>query len=61
MKKNLTIYIPAIIIVLAIKMYYRTADSEQLFWILAPTTEWVQMLSGISFEKIAQVGYVSHA
>ncbi len=61
MKKNLTIYIPAIIIVLAIKMYYRTADSEQLFWILAPTTEWVQILSGISFEKIAQVGYVSHA
>ena len=42
-------------------MYYRTADSEQLLWILAPTTEWVQILSGISFEKIAQVGYVSHA
>lgn len=60
MKKNLTIYIPAIIAVLAVKMYYRTADSEQLFWILAPTTKWVQILSGISFEKITQVGYVSH-
>jgi exosortase K len=59
-KKNLTIYIPAIIVVLVVKMYYRTADSEQLFWILAPTTEWVQILSGISFEKITQVGYVSH-
>lgn len=60
MKKNLAVYIPAIIAVLAVKMYYRTADSEQLFWILAPTTKWVQILSGISFEKIAQVGYVSH-
>lgn len=60
MKKNLVIYIPAIIAVVVIKMYYRTADSEQLFWILAPTTKWVQILSGISFEKIVQVGYVSH-
>lgn len=59
-KKNLTIYIPAILAVLAVKVYYRTADSEQLFWILAPTTKWVQILSGISFEKITQVGYVSH-
>lgn len=60
MKKNLVIYISAIIAVVVIKMYYRTADSEQLFWILAPTTKWVQILSGISFEKIVQVGYVSH-
>ena len=60
MKKNLVIYIPAVLAVLAVKLFYRTADSELLSWILAPTTGWVQILSGIAFEKTAHVGYVSH-
>lgn len=60
MKKNLLIYVPAVLAVFAIKIFYRTADSDQLSWILAPTTWWVQILSGIPFEKAAQVGYVSH-
>ena len=60
MKKNLIIYFPAMLAVLAVKIFYRTADSEALSWILAPTTWWVGILSGISFEKIAHVGYVSH-
>ncbi|MDE6362749.1 MAG: exosortase K [Lachnospiraceae bacterium] len=60
MKKNLLIYIPAVLAALAIKIFYRTADSDQLSWILAPTTWWVQILSGIPFEKAPQVGYVSH-
>ena len=37
MKKNLVIYIPAVLAVLAVKLFYRTADSELLSWILAPT------------------------
>lgn len=60
MKKNLLINVPAVLAVLAIKIFYRTADSDQLTWILAPTTWWVQILSGIPFEKAVQVGYVSH-
>lgn len=60
MKKNGIIYLLAVLAVLAIKIFYRTADSEALSWILAPTTWWVQVLSGISFEKMAHVGYVSH-
>ena len=60
MKKNLPIYVPAVLAVFAIKIFYRTADSDQLSWILAPTTWWVQILSGIPFEKAAQVGYVGH-
>ena len=60
MKKNGIIYLLAILAVLAIKIFYRTADSEALSWILAPTTWWVQVLSGIPFEKMAHVGYVSH-
>lgn len=60
MKKNLVIYIPAVLAVLAVKIFYRTADSGLLSWILAPTTKWVQILSGIAFEKTAHVGYVSH-
>lgn len=60
MKKNVVIYVVAIQIVLAVKIFYRTADSEALSWILAPTTWWVRIISGIPFHKAAQVGYVSH-
>ncbi len=60
MRKNLAVYIPAVLAVLAVKVYYRTADSDMLSWILAPTTWWVEGLSGISFENAAPVGYVSH-
>lgn len=60
MKKNLIFYLLAILAILAVKIFYRTADSEALSWILTPTTWWVEILSGISFERIAHVGYVSH-
>ena len=60
MKKNLIFYLSAILAVLAVKLFYRTADSETLSWILSPTTWWVGILSGIPFERIAHVGYVSH-
>lgn len=61
MKKNFWIYIPAVLLVLAVKVFYRAADSDSLLWILAPTTWWVRILSGIPFAYSAQVGYVSHA
>lgn len=61
MKKNISIYILAALLVFAVKVFYRTADSDMLLWILAPTTWWVRILSGIAFVYNAQVGYVSHA
>lgn len=60
MKKNRFIYFSAVLAVLAIKIFYRTADSDMLLWILAPTTRWVRILSGIPFEYVAKTGYVSH-
>lgn len=60
MKKNWVIYFPTVLFILAIKIFYRTADSDMLLWILAPTTGWVRILSGISFEYISKTGYVSH-
>ncbi|MDE7478736.1 MAG: exosortase K [Lachnospiraceae bacterium] len=60
MRKSLFIYLPAMLAVLAMKVFYRTADSDMLLWILTPTTWWVRVLSGISFEHILHVGYVSH-
>lgn len=60
MKKNWFIYLPATIAILAVKLFYRKADSDMLLWILAPTTGWVRILSGIPFEYISKAGYVSH-
>lgn len=60
MKKNLIVYLPVILAVFIVKIYYRTADSDMLLWILAPTTSWVRILSGIPFEYVSKVGYISH-
>lgn len=60
MKKNLYIYIPAVLLVFAVKVFYRAADSDMLLWILTPTAWWVRILSGIPFEYVSHVGYVSH-
>ena len=60
-KKNLLWYFLAVVAVFTVKVYYRTADSDALKWILAPTTWWVRTFSGISFEYTAPMGYISHA
>ena len=44
-KKNLLWYFLAVIAVFIVKVYYRTADSDALKWILAPTTWWVRTLA----------------
>jgi exosortase K len=45
--------------VLALKLYYSTASADQLRWILAPTTAFVELLSGISFAFESHSGYLS--
>jgi exosortase K len=43
----------------ALKQYYSNATADQLRWILAPTSECVQLVSGTSFEFESGAGYIS--
>lgn len=61
MKKNGLIYVSAVFVAVALRRFYNTADSDALIWILAPVAWWVKILGGISFEYVAQIGYVSDA
>ena len=54
-------YITGFILLLGMKLFYSQADSHDLEWILAPTARWVQILTGIPFEKNEQLGYISHS
>jgi exosortase K len=44
---------------LALKFYYSTATPDELRWILAPTTFFVELLSGQRFEFESLAGYMS--
>jgi exosortase K len=44
---------------LALKFYYSTATADELRWILAPTTFFVELLSGKRFEFESLAGYMS--
>lgn len=61
LRQNLIFYLTGILIILGIKYYYRQADCDSLLWILAPTTWWVELLSGIPFTYISGTGYVNHS
>lgn len=61
MKENRLIYFIASFAALIVKIFYGTADSDALVWILAPVSWCVKILGGITFEYVSHVGYVSHA
>jgi len=61
MRKNAFIYLTALFAAAAVKWFGSTADSDCLAWILTPVSWWVTILSGISFQYVPHVGYVSHA
>lgn len=61
MKKNVFIYLTALFAAAAVKFFGSTADSNCLAWILTPVSWWVASLSGISFQYVSHVGYVSRA
>jgi exosortase K len=44
---------------LTLKLYYSTASANQLRWILAPTTAFVELVSRTSFEFESHAGYIS--
>lgn len=54
------IYFLTILIAFVMKFFCQTKDSNALIWILAPTSRWVSVLSGIRFEYIMHKGYVNH-
>ncbi len=63
MKKNFKqyfiFYLIGFLIVLGLKYFYSKADSDDLIWILAPTSKLVGALSGIPFIRTTGVGYVN--
>ncbi len=44
-----------------LKYHYSQACSDDLAWILGPTADLVEIISGIQFEKEAHSGYISYA
>ena len=45
---------------LALKLYYSSASANELRWILAPTTLFVELLSGVSFKFESHVWLHQH-
>lgn len=58
-KKNWMIYFFTCTAVLVLNALYRSGDSSLLTWILAPTSQWAGILSGLSFEPLPGKGYVN--
>lgn len=61
LRQNFAFHLIGILVVLGIKYYYSQADCDSLLWILAPTTHWVELLSGIPFTYVSGTGYVNHS
>lgn len=61
LRENIVFYLIGILVVLGIKYFYSQADCDSLRWILAPTTRWVELLSGIPFSYVSGTGYVNHS
>ncbi len=59
--ENGIFYALGLIIALGLKHYYSGASSDDLRWILVPTSRLVEWLSGIHFEKELYSGLVSHS
>lgn len=58
---NLSCYILSALLLFGLKYFYSGAGSDALKWILAPTTRWVELLSGIPFVYEQGTGYVNHS
>lgn len=59
--RNGLFYAFGLAMIFGLKYYYSKAGSDDLGWILAPTAWWVEILSGIPFEREAHLGFVNHA
>lgn len=59
--ENGIFYALGLIIALGLKHYYSGASSDNLHWIMVPTSCLVEWLSGIHFERELHVGLVTHS
>jgi len=57
---NWIFYLVGFSIAFVIKYFYSNSPYYDFIWILAPTTWWVRILSGIIFEYKANIGYINH-
>ncbi len=60
LKENWIFYLTGAALVFGLKLFYSQADADELKWILAPTSRWVSILSGLSFEYMPHTGFVNH-
>jgi len=58
--QNGIFYLVVLVIAIGLKYHYSRAGSDELTWILAPTSGLVEHLSGIRFENEAHTGFVNH-
>ena len=56
---RIALWVVVLLCAFALKQYYSRASANQLLWILAPTTELVELVSGTSFEFESYAGYIS--
>lgn len=61
LRPDLPFYLLGLLLLLGIKYFYSGAGSDELLWILSPTTGWVELLSGIPFVYENGTGYVNHS
>lgn len=59
-RQNFIFYLTGFLVIFTLKYFYSKAGSDELTWILTPTTRWVSILSGISFTYISGTGYINH-
>ena len=52
-------WIVVLVFVFALKLFYSTANANELRWILAPTAACVELISGASFEFESYAGYIN--
>lgn len=52
-------WVVVLVCALALKLYYSSASANELRWILAPTTLFVELLSGVSFKFESHAGYIN--
>jgi exosortase K len=57
--KNSILYMAVLLIALGLKYHYSHARSDDLGWILGPTADVVEYISGIGFEKEDGAGFVN--
>ncbi len=59
--ENGILYALGLMIAIGLKHYYSRASSDDLQWVLVPTSRLVEFLSGIHFERVLHSGLINHS